>query len=65
MLNIIKLRKIEINNLIILTVNLSTSTQPANIKQFPKYGFNERNPTNHVAGVFVQALVIPFSDPGQ
>ncbi len=31
-----------------------------NIKKFPKYGFSERNPTNHVAGVFVQALSTYF-----
>jgi hypothetical protein len=33
-----------------------TSTQPTNIKQLPKYGFNEQNPTNHATGVSVQAL---------
>ncbi len=39
-------------------VGFRTSIQPTNIKQLPKYGFSERNPTNHVAGVFVQALAM-------
>ncbi len=30
--------------------------QPMNINQLPKYGFSERNTTNHVTRVFVQAL---------
>jgi hypothetical protein len=38
-------------------VGFRTSTQPTNIKQLPKYDFSKRNPTNHVAGVFVQALI--------
>ncbi|MCD4763506.1 MAG: hypothetical protein K8R28_05715, partial [Desulfobacterales bacterium] len=39
-------------------VGFRTSTQPTNIKQLAKYDFSKRNPTNHVAGVFVQALSI-------
>jgi len=35
-----------------------TSTQPTKIKQIPKYGFSKRNPTNHVAGVLGQALIM-------
>jgi hypothetical protein len=38
-------------------VGFRTSTQPTNIKQLPKYDFSERNPTNHAAEVFVQALI--------
>ena len=41
---------------VISYVGLCTSIQPINIKQLPKYGFSERNQTNHAALVFVQAL---------
>jgi len=45
---------------IISCVGFRTSTQPTNIKQLQKYGFSERNPTNHVAGVSVQTLTCKY-----